>query len=679
MNQHKHFNLKLVAALFVAAGLLLLSNSAFAKTFVIKDSKGNLLTIEKSPARIVSVVPSATEILFKIGAKDRVAGLTYHDAGLEGSHGKIVVGGFFLPSFERIKRIEPDLIILSSYHKDLIEKFKNIGTKIFIYDTDSIAQSFDTILTLGKIVDRQATALKVVEKNKAQLAHIKQKLGKAIKGQPKRVMRLMGRKTLMTPGSDSFQNNLIRAAGGIPPDFGKKGSVVTVTKEEWQSFNPQVLYGCGPDRKLADTVFSKDGWKTVDAVKNKQLFYFPCELTCRAATHTGYFVSWLSSVIYSDEFADPKNDIMPKRITAVRPVDIDLPFVKSAAVKTSWIYDFENKTLVIDFNRDQTIVSTLEGQRTGIKTVGNHYSPPPCWMPGHKRGITDINTTIVKAMGKKKEEASFLITGADMDNLCVETVQYKDMKVTALVTAGVLSNAVRMSKDTGLFYEPGTINIILLTNMHLTPRAMTRAIISATEGKTAALEDMDIRSTYSPLVHEATGTGTDNVLVVQGQGTKIKNTGGHTKMGELIANAVYKGVRQAIYKQNKLVGKRHIFQRLKERKLSIYGLTSNVECECMNQKQGGKNNFSALVEDLLLQDKYAAFLESALSISDEYEKGLIKDLTFFKSWCKSIAAEIARQPVTEIENLVQQQDLPIVFKTALNAIFTGALERLRHE
>ena len=53
----------------------------------------------------------------------------------------------------------------------------------------------------------------------------------------------------MTPGSDSFQNDLIRLAGGIPPDFGRKGGVITVSKEEWQAFNPEVIYGCGEDKK----------------------------------------------------------------------------------------------------------------------------------------------------------------------------------------------------------------------------------------------------------------------------------------------------------------------------------------------------------------------------------------------------------------------------------------------
>ena len=57
---------------------------------------------------------------------------------------------------------------------------------------------------------------------------------------------------------------------------------------------------------------------------------------------------------------------------------------------------------------------------------------------------------------------------------------------------------MRMSVDEGPFYEPGTINIVLLTNMKLSPRAMARAIITATEAKTAALQDLDVRSSVQP-------------------------------------------------------------------------------------------------------------------------------------------------------------------------------------
>lgn len=631
------------------------------------------------PGRVVSLVPTATEILFEIGAGDAVAGLTFHDATLEGAMGKSVVGGFFQPSLEKIKTIDPDMIIVSSLHKNIIDAFNGSDCRVFKYATDSIEGSFSNILALGKMFDREGQARELIQKNRDQLDHITRKIAKAVPGTKKRVIRLMGRDQIMTPGNDSFQNELIRMAGGISPDFGKKGGAVPVTKEEWIEFNPEVIYGCGGDVKAADLFFFQPGWKDVDAVKNNRIFYFPCELTCRAASHSGYFVSWLSSMIYMEEYADSKKIVLPVEQISSAPVSVDLDYIKYAAVNTSNIYDFKNKTLVVDFKTPQTVVSTLEGERKGVLTVGNHYSPPATWGPGHYLGIEDIRSNILKANGKNDKTASFLMTGANMDNLSIKEKQFKDMKVVVLATAGVMSNAVRMSKDTGKYYEPGTINIMIMTNMQLSMRAMTRAIISATEAKSAVLDDMDIRSTYSPLPNAATGTGTDNVLVVQGDGIPIENAGGHSKMGELIAAAAYDAVNNAILMQNKIQAGRHIFQRLKERKISLYGLTSGVNCECMNQNSIAKSEFSTRVEHLLLEEQYASFIESAFALSDEYEKGLIRDLELFNDWCLAVASKIAKRPVEQVEELVTDDDIPIVLKKAINTVFTGVMEQLHNE
>ncbi|MBE9542589.1 MAG: adenosylcobinamide amidohydrolase, partial [Proteobacteria bacterium] len=231
--------------------------------------------------------------------------------------------------------------------------------------------------------------------------------------------------------------------------------------------------------------------------------------TCRASTNTGYFISWLSSAIYTDEFSKKENQVLEEKVFKSRRLDLNLDFIKDARILYSHIHDFENKTLVINFKKPLSVVSTLEGQRNGIESVGNHYSPPPCWRIGHKSGLKGVRERVYQLIDKSDKNASFLFTGADMDNLAIKKQRFRQMEILALVTAGVKSNSVRMSKDIGRYYEPGTINIILLPNMKLTSRAMTRAIISATEAKTAALMDMDIRSSYSSKLHRATGTGTD--------------------------------------------------------------------------------------------------------------------------------------------------------------------------
>lgn len=663
--------------LFVVSHLFFMV-PAFAATIRVTDSKGIEHYFKAPPQRVISLVPSATEIIFEIGASAHIIGLTYHDATLYGAEEKALIGGFFQPSVEKIAVLKPSLVILAEFHKKIIPELQALGIKTFVHETTGIEQSFESITTLGRLFNKQAQAADVVARNRNEIDLIQQKLARAV-SEKKRVIRLMGREKVMTPGSDSFQNELIRLAGGIAPDFGKKGGVIEVTKEEWMAFNPEVIYGCGGDKKAAQTFFSRDGWNQVEAVKNNQIFYFPCELTCRAASHSGYFVQWLSSMIYTDAFAQSQNQLFPVQIKSSRPLAIPLDYVRSATVNTSTIYDFKNKTLMIDFKHPQTIVSTLEGQRDDILSVGNHYSPPPTWGPGHKLGIDHIRQNILTANQKSQATTSFLITGADMDNLSVREAGYRQMKVVALVTAGVMSNAVRMSKDEGLFYEPGTINIIIMTNMALSNRAMTRAIIAATEAKTAALEDMDIRSAATPLMHEATGTGTDNILVVRGEGIPIKNTGGHSKMGELIAQAVYHGVNDAILKQNKVTAKRHIFQRLKERKISVYSLTSKVNCDCMHQNNIKRSALSQKVEHLLLEKANASFIEAALALSDEYEKGLIKDLTLFNAWCTQVASHIAGKQVDRIQDYITDPDIPRVLKMALNTMISGALGSLTQE
>jgi ABC-type Fe3+-hydroxamate transport system substrate-binding protein/adenosylcobinamide amidohydrolase len=638
----------------------------------VLDASGNPLHISERPMRVVSLVPSATEILFSIGCQDAVAGITHHDTRLPGAQEKTIAGGFFSPSLKRIEEMKPDLLIVAPLHTRIREHFEGGACRVLVFDTRTLEEGNRNIRMLGRVFDRESEAEAIIGRNDEELAVIRAKVERISKEKRKRVIRLMGRDEVMTPGDDSFQNELIAAAGGIPPKLGKTGAIVPVSLEEWQRFNPQVIYGCGGGRETPEAFFSRPGWKEVEGVKNGQVRYFPCDLTCRAATHTGYFVSWLASVIYCDEFAVPQNRVRPQRVLYSRPIEVDLPYVRSARVAYSTQDDFLNKTLIIDFASPQSVVSTLEGHRKGITTVGNHFSPPPCWCPGHRKGLKKVREEVYRVIGRSQARTSCLFTGADMDNLAVKQEAFKEMRVYALVTAGAESNAVRMSRDSGDYYEPGTINILILTNMALSPRAMTRAIVSATEAKIAALWDMDIRSSYTPLVHGATGTGTDNIIVVQGEGRPIDGAGGHTKMGELIASAVYAGVQEALLKQNGLQPKRDVFKRMEERRISIHSLLSKVDCEC----KARSGDWAGAVEEILLDPRYGSFLESALALSDAYERGLVHDLEAFHQWCLAVAKEVAQKEVGQEEDLVRDLDLPMVIRSAVNAVLTGAKARM---
>ena len=647
--------------------------TTFSYPVTFTDSDGNKITIEKRPSMVVSLVPTITEIVFRIGAGDALRAVTCHDTYPSEAATKKIVGGFFSPSLRAIKKIEPDVIFVSRLHKRIREKFGHGRCRLINLEANSISDVYANINLLGRIFNREKDAARIIDEIKNELRIVARKVAGIPQSERKRVIRLMGRDQVMTPGDDSFQNEYIRLAGGIPPRLGKDGSIAAVTKEEWMRFNPQIIYGCGGDRETAKKFFDRPGWRDVEAVRNDKIFFFPCDLTCRASTRAGYFVSWLSAKVYEDEFLREEGQVLEDHVFKSRKLDLDLDYIKDARISYSTIHDFLNKTLIIDFKEPLSLVSTLEGERRGIESIGNHYSSPPCWGIGHKLGLEEIRKRVYQAIGKSEDTASFLFTGADMDNLAIKKEGFREMEVYALVTAGVKSNAVRMSADEGRFYEPGTINIIILSNMKLSPRAMTRAIISATEAKTAALQDLDIRSSYTPRIHQATGTGTDNIIVVEGDGIPVDNSGGHTKMGELIARAVYEAVQEAVYRQNGIVAQRNIFQRLKDRKISFFDLITSMQVEDRDKR---KKILEAL-KDVLLQPRYASFVESSFAISDDYEKGLIADLSSHELSCKKVAEEIAGKEIANMKEVTETEDMPLVLRMTVNTLLNGIYCRIK--
>ncbi len=636
----------------------------------VTDSSGQTICLKETPKRVVSLVPSATETFFALGAGDRIVGLTYHDTFPREANSKTIVGGFFDPVPELIEKLRPDVILLSQFQSKMRERFAGSGITLIEVDAHTIEDGFKMIELIGKISGKTVEATAKIGKIRKQLDLVSRKVSKIPEDKRKRVMRLMGSDSIMTPGDGSFQNEFIRLAGGIPPSFGKSGAVVRITEEEWKKFNPQLIYHCGIEGKLCEKLIDKPGWKDVEAVKNSSYAHFPCDLTCRASVHMGDFVAWLAGVIYAEELADKDLDLSPDTVSQSRTISVDLPCVKTAQVIDASIHDFPTQTLLIDFTEPMNCVNSFAGSAKDITTVGNHYFSPPLWTIGHSTSIDSLKKKVCTLNTRCPENTSLLYTGAKMDNLSIQRTGHKDMVVYALVTAGVETNAIRSAVDEGKFYEPGTINIIILTNMRLSPRAQTRAIISATEAKSAALQDLDIRSSYSPQ-YQATGTGTDEVLVVEGRGKALDNAGGHSKLGELIAKAVYHGVKESISLQNGLSAHRSVFQRLKERKIDLYALVTG----CGGFSREDASHLYAGLEKLLLNPSHAGFLESSFALGTACDSGLVCDIKAFQDICRHKCEEVAGCHVDALIEFVPQDTASKPIRMAIDAFLNGLNKR----
>jgi adenosylcobinamide amidohydrolase len=236
-----------------------------------------------------------------------------------------------------------------------------------------------------------------------------------------------------------------------------------------------------------------------------------------------------------------------------KEIEIDLEGTKAGIIYHQF-QGIEVKTFLVSFAEGRRSLSTREGFKK-VRVVVNNYNPPPLWEFVHKN-YDAYRNKIFSDLNLSSAKTAMLCTGADMDNFALKREEYQEFKVFALVTAGTKSNAQRIGIDKagslereGKFETLGTINVIVLTNASLSEGALARGIITLTEAKVIALEDLDIRSSYNPEIR-ATGTGTDNAIIVSGEGPRINYLGGHSKMGELMARAVTSAVKEAIFKQD---------------------------------------------------------------------------------------------------------------------------------
>ena len=237
-----------------------------------------------------------------------------------------------------------------------------------------------------------------------------------------------------------------------------------------------------------------------------------------------------------------------------REIKLKLEDVKAEIVYHTY-QGFDVNTLLVSFGEKRRVLSTWDGYKK-VGYVANTYQPNGL-SEITMRNYNEFQAKFPSSLNISRGDLSFVSTGANMENVVVCEKSYRELMVSVLATGGV-GNALRTGVDGANWMEwngdyvnlLGTINIILLTNSSLSGGAMARSIITATEAKTAALQDMDARSSVSPQ-NQATGTGTDNIIVVSGKESDkmILSTGGHTKIGELIGVSTKIAVAGAIKKQ----------------------------------------------------------------------------------------------------------------------------------
>lgn len=227
---------------------------------------------------------------------------------------------------------------------------------------------------------------------------------------------------------------------------------------------------------------------------------------------------------------------------------------------TVYLYD---KSIVVFFDGKRKVLSTSVyngGYHDDFTAVYNNDAKQGAGMPCEM--LADTYTEHMKLVSERlsldPDKVSGMSTAASMENAVIEKIDFKDLTVTAIVTGGIETNGGRVG-DHADYYQPkekadkfGTINIILVIDSDMPAGTMARALVTCTEAKTAAIQELLEGSKYSTGL--ATGSGTDQTMIIANPENKLylEGAGKHCKMGELIGKVVMKAVKAALNKQSGL-------------------------------------------------------------------------------------------------------------------------------
>ena len=202
------------------------------------DQIGNTILLKTNPKRIVSLVPSQTELLYDLGLSNEVVGITkFCIYPNEWFHNKIRVGGTKNVNFKKIDDLHPDLIIANKEEntKEDIEKLQK-KFQVWVSDIKTLKEALEMIKNLGAITNRKENAELITEK----LFSIFEKLPKL--SAPKNILYLIWKNPYMSINSDTFIHEMLKFNGfnNLAANLSKR--YPTIQESEMQELNPEIVF-----------------------------------------------------------------------------------------------------------------------------------------------------------------------------------------------------------------------------------------------------------------------------------------------------------------------------------------------------------------------------------------------------------------------------------------------------
>jgi iron complex transport system substrate-binding protein len=230
----------------------------------------------QSPQRIISIVPSVTEMLFAMGAGPRVVGVGNFDRFPPEATTRTKVGGLIDPDIERILSLKPDLVVVYGSQTDLRTQMDRAHIPIFLYEHSGLPDITTTIRALGKRVGRAKESSDLADRIEAEIGDVRRR----VMGRPRpRTMLVFGRdpetlRGIYASGGVGFLHDMLEAAGGTNVFADVTRQSIQTTSELAVARAPEVILEIG-----VETASSKGrnlaAWQSlpsIPAVRNKRIY-----------------------------------------------------------------------------------------------------------------------------------------------------------------------------------------------------------------------------------------------------------------------------------------------------------------------------------------------------------------------------------------------------------------------
>ena len=252
-----------------------------APSHEVVDDTARRIKIPVRPQRIVSLAPSLTEIVFAVGAGQRLVGDTsYCDYPAE-AKSVTRVGDTLNPNIELIVGLKPDLVLIStaSQLEAFSRQLDQQQIPVYISDPQNLNGVLDSIVRIGEMLDESVQAKSLV----ASLTERARKVESGVKDSTRiSVFYQVSSEPLYTAGHDSFVTDLITRAGGFSVTADVPGAWPRFSNESALAANPEAIFiPTGDSMNSGAVIGVAEALKNSPAVINHRVYYINGDLLSR--------------------------------------------------------------------------------------------------------------------------------------------------------------------------------------------------------------------------------------------------------------------------------------------------------------------------------------------------------------------------------------------------------------